>query len=79
MIGPIHLRDCPMCKKPTKEDGVILSAETMIDLESGEAIYEIGYTARCCSCGVSISGEYLEETVRLWNGEPEPSDEEDEE
>lgn len=71
MNGPVNLHNCRMCgekPKPEAGDGVVLMAGTMIDLLTGEALYEAGYTVRCCNCGCSVSHEYLDEVVRLWNG-----------
>lgn len=82
MSAPLHLRDCPCCHKPAHpegESGPILTAEVMIDPGSGLPLYEIGYTVRCVDCGASVSHEYQSVTVRLWNGEPEPKDEEGDE
>ena len=79
MSGPITMRNCPMCDeapKPDSGDGVILTVENVIDLSDRSEAYDVGYTARCCNCGCSVSAEYLDEVVRLWNGEPEPTDDE---
>lgn len=68
-----HLRSCPFCQTPPRPemDGVIMTAEVLIDNETGEQICEIGYTARCCNCGASVSDEYKDNCVRLWNGDAE--------
>jgi hypothetical protein len=80
MTGPIHLRDCPMCKAPPKdESGPQLTSINGIDLSTGEDFGALWYSVTCLNCSVSVSDEYLSETLRLWNGEPDPNDEEDEE
>lgn len=77
MIAPIGLRNCPMCHEAPREDhGPVLFAETMVDLQTGEATYEASYTVRCIWCGASVSHEYLDDAVRLWNGETTSDDEE---
>jgi len=69
MSKPIHLRDCPMChKKPTQDNGPMMTAQTGIDLETGEEFGALGYSVTCCNCGCEVSGEYLAETALLWNG-----------
>lgn len=71
MAIPVQMRNCPMCgTAPGEGEGVILTAEQLVDLETGFGCYPIGFTARCCNCGVSVSDEYQDEVVRLWNGEP---------
>lgn len=76
MSAPIRLRDCPMCHEGVHDEGVILTAEALVDPANGERYHDIGYTVRCCNCGASVSHEYRDDAVRLWNGEPEPGDEE---
>lgn len=77
MKAPINLRDCPMCHEPPREDhGPTLFADTMIDLQTGEATYEASYEVRCICCGASVSHEYLDDAVRLWNGEQQQDAEE---
>lgn len=66
-----------MCHEGVHDEGVILTAETLIDPDNGEQYHAIGYTVRCCGCGVSVSHEYLDDAVRLWNGEPPPEDDEE--
>ena len=75
----IRLRDCPMCFEGVHDEGVILTAEKLIDPADGAEYHAIGYTARCCNCGASVSHEYREEAIRLWNGEPPPADEDEDE
>lgn len=75
--APIHLRDCPMCHEGVSDEGVILISENLIDPADGEEYGAIGYTVRCCNCGVAVSDEYRDEAVRLWNGEPPQADEEE--
>lgn len=74
MSGKINLRDCPMCHEGVHDEGVILTSENLIDTEDGEEYHAISYTVRCCNCGASVSHEYRDEVVRLWNGEPEQED-----
>lgn len=64
----IKLRNCPMCHEGVKDDGVILTAESLIDLEDKSQVCDIGYTVRCCGCGTSVTNEYLEDVISLWNG-----------
>lgn len=68
-----HLRDCPFCSTKGSEDTkVLFTAET--DVVDG---FEYSYSIRCTGCGVEVCDEYSEEVVRIWNGEPVPSDEEE--
>lgn len=70
------LRDCPMCQASGDNDEkVYLCKEVMI---AKEVEYAVGYSVRCVECGVSISDEYKDEVVRLWNGQEKSVDEDDE-
>lgn len=74
MSAPIHLRDCPCCRKPPhpeSESGPALFCENVIDLATGEEVCAIGYSVRCIDCGAMVADEDREAVVRLWNGEPE--------
>lgn len=77
MTKPIHLRNCPMCKTSPSDDGVMLTASMLIDPATGEQYHAAGYTVSCCQCGCSVSDEYLDNVVNLWNGEPEKTDPEE--
>lgn len=69
-----HLRDCPFCgTKGTDDEKLLFTAETdVVDR------FAYSYTIRCQGCGVNVTDEYEDEVVRIWNGEPETSDEGDE-
>ena len=70
------LRDCQMCHASGDNDEkVYLCKEVMI---AKEVEYAVGYSVRCIECGVSISDEYKDEVVRLWNGQEKPVCEDDE-
>ena len=74
MTNPIKLRDCPMCHETPRDEGVILTAESLVDLNIGLEVCNLSHTIRCCNCGVSITDEYLSEVVQLWNGEAKVED-----
>lgn len=64
------LRDCPFCKaKGDDAETILFTAET--DVVDG---FAYGYTVRCIGCGVSITDEYEDEAVRLWNGKDKPEE-----
>lgn len=77
MSGNINLRECPMCHAGVHDEGVILTAEKLIDPNDGEEYYNIGYTVRCCECGTSVTHEYRDDVVRFWNGETQKDDEDE--
>lgn len=68
----IKLRNCPMCGAPPCPEGIILTAEVMLDLDDMDAdpFYAIDYTVRCVECGAKVSHDELTEVVNLWNGTP---------
>lgn len=73
----IYLRDCPMCgSSPTPETGPRVTTTNQLDLETGQDYGPMWHTVDCVNCGATVENEYLEEAVRLWNGEPPLSDDE---
>lgn len=64
----INLRPCQMCHEGVHDEGVIITAEKVIDPANGQEYHTIGYTVRCCGCGASVSHEYMDEVINLWNG-----------
>lgn len=54
------------------EQGVYFTKEVAI---GHDCEFTVGYTVRCVQCGVSVSDEYSDEVVRLWNGEEVTPDE----
>jgi len=68
----ISLRACPMCgaeAHPEEDTGPVLRSENMIDPNDGEDLGAVGYVVRCITCGTTVAGEFLPDTVALWNGE----------
>lgn len=70
--GRPQLRDCPFCKASGKDDEKVLFIGNLHICHDCE--YVASYTIVCTMCGASITDEYRDEVVRLWNGEDKPAD-----
>lgn len=71
------LRDCPFCH--TKHDPKAESSGPTLQETSIIAIdgtFSSFYTVKCFECGAEVSGEYINETVSLWNGNTVDNDDE---
>lgn len=72
-----NLRDCPFCHAKGWDDEIIYFTKEVAVGHDCEFV--VGYNVRCTGCGTSISDEYRDEVVRLWNGEDKKEEPEDEE
>jgi hypothetical protein len=70
------LRDCPFCHTSGEDDEKLYFMGNLMIYNGGE--YVSSYSIHCTGCGVSLHDEYRDELVRVWNGEPPKTDEDEE-
>lgn len=69
MMINLKLKDCKVCGAAQDDDsgGVQLQSVNHIYGPELKDSYEVGYSVFCCSCGLTIHDEYLEDVINMWN------------